>query len=95
MERTDDDLLDLDDLAKHLKVKRRSIHRMIAKGRLPPPVRYGGLPRWRWGLLRDWHRAFEALERMKKEGQDVTGATLDATSEPRDPIAAGKADKRK
>ena len=79
MERSDDDLLDVGELARHLGIERRSVSRMVAEGRIPPPIKYGGLPRWRWGLLKDWQRAAEALDRMQKIGRSETETTEDAT----------------
>lgn len=81
-DRSDEDLLDAAELAKHLGVKRRSLLRLVADGRLPAPVRYGGLPRWRWGTIRDWQRAWEVIDRMPKGAISVTGATKDVTLGP-------------
>jgi predicted DNA-binding transcriptional regulator AlpA len=78
-DRNDEDLLDVAELAKHLGVNRRSIARMVSEGRLPPPVRYGGLPRWRWGILRDWARAMEALEQLQNRGHTGTTPTQSGT----------------
>jgi predicted DNA-binding transcriptional regulator AlpA len=41
-------LMDVNDLASHLRVSIQTVRRMVADGRLPPPLRCGRLLRWDW-----------------------------------------------
>lgn len=83
MERDDEKLLDIADLAEHLRIEQRSVRRMVADGRLPPAVAYGGLPRWRWGVIRDWMRAWEVIDRLNL--MDGSGRARTETGQERTP----------
>lgn len=95
MDRNDDDLLDVSQLAHHLRVDRRTVRRMVEGGRLPAPVRYGGLARWRWGVIRDWQRAWEIMERLNRGGQSGTPAGHSGTNGPDNDLAPSKAKKER
>ena len=45
-------LMDAYDLASHLRVSSQTVRRMVADGRLPPPLRCGRLLRWDWQVVR-------------------------------------------
>lgn len=63
---TDDSLLTLADLAKHLQCNARTVRRMVADGECPPPFKLGGATRWRWGTIREWIRAVELVQAIRK-----------------------------
>lgn len=92
MERNDDSLIDLPALAAHLGVNRRTVERMVAEGRIPGPVRYGGLPRWRWGVIREWQRECEILERQRATIAD--NQRQSTTNEPEGEIPPSGTKKR-
>lgn len=96
--RHDDSLLDQSDLADHLKVNRKTVSRMIAEGRLPKPVKYGGLQRWRWGAVRDWMKAMEVLDQLKHQrnsaGQQGANADSEGTNGPTGDLSPSEKKKR-
>lgn len=47
-------LLTAKGLAAMLNVSARTIRRLVAAGRLIPPVKFGGSVRWRLDEVRDW-----------------------------------------
>jgi predicted DNA-binding transcriptional regulator AlpA len=50
-----EELLSVNDLARLFKGSRRTIERMRASGKLPPPdLRVGKLPRWKPETIREW-----------------------------------------
>ena len=61
----EDDLLDMTDMCRHLKVSRTTLHSMIRDGRCPAPFDLGKSKRWRWGRVRQWIRAVELIAEIK------------------------------
>jgi excisionase family DNA binding protein len=51
---SDEDLLDVDDLAERLKVGPRTIWRLESGGKIPKAVRFGGSTRWRRQEVNRW-----------------------------------------
>ncbi len=47
-------LLDVDEVALVLKCSARTVCRLAGSGRIPRPVRLGGLVRWRREVVEDW-----------------------------------------
>ncbi len=47
-------MLTVDGVAKMLACSPRSVYRLADAGRIPPPVRIGGLVRWPRALLEQW-----------------------------------------
>jgi predicted DNA-binding transcriptional regulator AlpA len=47
-------LLDSHEVAALLQCSVRHIHRLSAKGRIPPPIRLGGLVRWDRSVIEQW-----------------------------------------
>ena len=47
-------MLTVDGVAKMLACSPRSIYRLADAGRIPPPVRIGGLVRWPRTMLEQW-----------------------------------------
>ena len=47
-------MLTVDGVAKMLACSPRSIYRLADAGRIPPPVRIGGLVRWPRAALEQW-----------------------------------------
>ena len=47
-------MLTVDGVAKMLACSPRSIYRLADAGRIPPPVRIGGLVRWPRAVLEQW-----------------------------------------
>lgn len=76
---TDDSLLTIQDLAKHLQVDTRTIQRLLVKGECPRPFVIGNLKRWRWATVKEWIKAVELLSSLgigatkhDKQGQAAT-----------------------
>jgi len=47
-------LLTIDDLAALLGCSRRTVHRLIERGRVPKPCRFGSLLRWPRAQVDEW-----------------------------------------
>ena len=47
-------LLTPEELAEMLKVSTRTLWRLLAAGKIPEPVRFGGSTRWRLMDVQDW-----------------------------------------
>ena len=47
-------MLTVTDVAAMLACSPRSVYRLADAGRIPPPVRIGGLVRWPWAALEKW-----------------------------------------
>ncbi len=47
-------LLDVDEVALVLKCSARTVYRLAGSGRIPRPIRLGGLVRWRREVVEDW-----------------------------------------
>jgi len=47
-------MLTVDDVAGMLRCSSRSVYRLADAGRLPRPVKLGGLVRWRRETIEDW-----------------------------------------
>ena len=47
-------MLTVDGVAQMLACSPRSVYRLADAGRIPPPVRIGGLVRWSRALLEQW-----------------------------------------
>ena len=54
MERELKVLLTADELAELLQISPRSIWRLLSKGELLPPIRFGGTTRWRVQDVEEW-----------------------------------------
>jgi len=50
----DAQLLTVGEVALLLNCGKRTVHRLADSGKMPPPVRIGGLVRWRADELRQW-----------------------------------------
>jgi predicted DNA-binding transcriptional regulator AlpA len=64
VDRSDDDLVTAKVLAKHMDVKDRTLRDMVRAGEFPPPIRMGGVARWRWGTFLRWVEAVELVQRL-------------------------------
>lgn len=47
-------LLRVPDIARKLRCSPRQIHRLVAAGRLPKPLRIGGMLRWPPSVIQHW-----------------------------------------
>lgn len=47
-------LLDAAEVAGMLKCSERTVYRLAGSGRMPKPIRLGGLVRWRRQTIEDW-----------------------------------------
>lgn len=79
---TDDSLLTLQDLARHLNVSKRTIQQMVADGDCPRPFKLGGAVRWRWATIREWVRAVELLESIKRSSVQKDAEPRESTRKP-------------
>ena len=50
-------LMRREDLAKLLNTSTRSIHRFVANGKVPAPLRLGNQLRWKPEVIQDWIEA--------------------------------------
>lgn len=64
-----DEMLSSAELARRLRVSRRTIFRLLASGRLPEPTRLSARTlRWRWQAVRDF--LDRSGKRQKSRGGD-------------------------
>lgn len=47
-------LVNADGLASFLQISPRSIRRLVAEGKIPPPLRFSGSPRWNLRAIEGW-----------------------------------------
>lgn len=47
-------MIDAPELAAILKCSPRTVYRLVDAGRMPPPVRLGGLIRWNQAVINEW-----------------------------------------
>ena len=95
----DDDLLDVTELAKHLRSNRRTIYRLVAKRAIPEPIRIGGMHRWEWKTIREWQRALSILRQLGVTietdlGQEIPDGVDSETALPDPEKPASKPAKR-
>jgi predicted DNA-binding transcriptional regulator AlpA len=69
MQRTGDlpQLLSVNEVAELLCLSKRSVWRYAATGRLPPPLRLGGVARWNASELRRFVAQLEAAREVRKQ----------------------------
>lgn len=48
------ELLTATDVIRLLKIGRRTLNRLLARGEFPPPIRIGRLLRWRPEIVHNW-----------------------------------------
>lgn len=51
---SDSALWDVAQVADYLNCSKRTVYRLADGGKMPPPIRLGGLVRWRTDLLHRW-----------------------------------------
>lgn len=61
--------LTADDVAKRLNVAKRTVHRLVQTGELPPPTKHGRAARWSLSLLIEAERRWEDASRAEQERQ--------------------------
>jgi predicted DNA-binding transcriptional regulator AlpA len=66
VDRSDDHLLSIQEVAKVLEQSVRSVQRMITDGEFPDGFPAPKAIRWRWGDVKDWIRAQKFMYELKK-----------------------------
>lgn len=85
MERSDYDLLPIDDVARTIGYTVRHVRRMVVAGEFPDGFPAPKQLRWRWATVRDWVLRHEAIARAaaeqvtKKDNRGHSGTSGKAT----------------
>jgi excisionase family DNA binding protein len=76
VERTDYDLLSIDEVARTIGQSVRTVRRMIQDGEFPQGFPAPKVLRWRWSTVRDWilmtEASFKVLPKRDNPGQTGT-----------------------
>lgn len=75
MERTDYDLLSIDEVARTVGQSVRTLRRMIAAGEFPDGFPAPKVKRWRWATVRDWVVRMEDRAVTNKDNPGQSGTT--------------------
>lgn len=92
MERSDYDLLSIDEVARTIGQSARNLRRMIRDGEFPEGFPAPRSLKWQWATVRDWVVRRKVMAEMQRQKADIPGQS--GTSVPEGADAPGGTKKR-